>query len=254
MPERSRVATAENAPEKVTAKFEGFSPYQKERVSEHIQSIGLPADNIETVAYRPNQKGQEAVLGSYQPHDGTLTLYKSLDKLPPIAQHGTIVHELAHSSSPLDPNNERFYGSEESIDTARNHAVAVAKQSELTGKFLNGYQAYLYRELKAKRVDQARFIEETYAIMMELRFTNPHHLQPVETAQKKQLAKMRERQDPEALSFEPVNISQGVDRTISALIPGLETKSDIDEHADNLRKNILAQGKLLPSKAYLHLL
>src|SRR3989344_2620903 len=107
------ITNTEKGERNIEAEFVGFSPEQVDRITTHIENIGLPVDNISTVVYRPNQKGEEKVLGSYEPYDGTFTLYKSLDELPPVAQHGTIVHELAHSSSPFDEKNQKFYGSPE---------------------------------------------------------------------------------------------------------------------------------------------
>ena len=220
--------------------YTGFSSEQKQRVKNHIESIGFPTDNIQEVVYRQGKKGEENILGSFQPHDGTFTLFKSLDNLPPIAQHATIVHEFAHSLSPFDPKSEKFYGSNQTLKEAKEHAIAVAEQSKITHKYLNGYQAKLHEQLEAGEIDDLRFVEETRAIMMELRFTNPNHLKQVESAQIKALS-----------GGENVSIIDGVDRTISILIPKLQTKEDIDKHINSLKKKVINQGQpILPNQSF----
>lgn len=231
--------------------FIGFSGEQKQRVKTHIESIGFPSDNVREVLYEPGKKGQENLLGSFQPFNGKLTLYKSLEKLPPIAQHETIVHELAHATSPFDPKSEKFYGSSEAVQAAKNHAVAVAEQSKITHIYLNGYQAKLHEQLEADEIDELRFVEETRAIMMGLRFTNPAHLKQVESAQIEKINKIKETH-PEASGLKSVNIIGGVDKTISILIPNLQSKEDIDKHVEGLKRKVLEQGRpLLPNQTFL---
>src|SRR3990167_8977292 len=250
MTERVRVAVREKSLE---APFIGFTPEQTQRVRSHIENTGLPLNNIERVIYRPGRRGEENILGSFQPYDGTLTIYKSIDKLPPIAQHGTIVHELAHGSSPLDERNERLYGSSEAINTAREHAIAVSRQSLETDRYLNGYQAYLAKQLKSGQIDQSRFVEETHAILVELRFNNPERLSDVGTQQKKQATKMGK----DAVDLITSNKDaasgyvSGVDRTLVSLIEGLNSKKDIDRHVNNLKGSIVKGGRpILPKKQF----
>jgi len=155
--------------------YVGLSREQQKRIKTHAECIGFPLGNVHELVYTEGKEGQENVLGSYEPFDGKLTLYKSLDNLPPIAQHGTIVHELAHSVSPFDPKSEKLYQTNAALEQAKTHASAVAEQSKITGVYLNGYQAKLHEQLEAGEIDNSRFVEETRAIMMELRFTNPKH-------------------------------------------------------------------------------
>jgi len=235
---------------KVEITYTGLSKEQQRKVSTHIESIGFPLDNVKKVIYRPGKEGEENILGSFQPNEGTLTLYKSLDKLPPIAQHGTIVHELAHSVSPFDPKNEKFYGSKKAVEQSKKHAVEVAQASADSGKYLNGYQANLHQQLEAGEIDPMRFVEETRAIMMELRFNNPKHLQQVEKAQQKTLAKIN-KSNPNAQVNQDINITDGVDESIFALIPSLKSKGDIDRHVNNLKNNLVRQGQpILPNRNY----
>lgn len=223
------------------AEFVGFTPDQVKSVKKHFEATGLPLENIETVVYKKNQKGEENVLGSFQPTERTVTLYKDLNKLPPIAQHGTIVHEQSHSVSPLNPENQRFYGSIESFERAREHAIAVSKQSLETRKFINGYHAFLAKQLEAGQIDTGRFVEETSAILMETRFNNAEHLKQVNEAQKNKAG------------ANAVDIISGVDETLISLIPQVNSKEDLDEHIEQLKKKVLSQGKPVLSNQHLPL-
>ena len=242
MIERQIVQSKESARRSLDAPFVGFTPEQADRITAHIENIGLPVDNIGTVVYRPNQKGEEKVLGSFEPYDGTFTLYKSLDELPPVAQHGTIVHDLAHSSSPLDEKNQKFYGSPESMAQSREHAQAVSKQSLETGRWLNGYQAYLAKQLEAGQINIDRFVEETHAILIELRFNNFEHLREVNDTQKAQVKKMTG-------SEKSVDIVSGVDNTLIKLIPQVNSKEELDKHVNSLKEELIAKRQpLLPNQ------
>lgn len=249
------------SPNKLRAEFAGFSQNQEKTVREEIENIGLPLNNIKKVAYAPNQKGEENILGSFQPFSGELTLYKSLENLPLIAQQGTMIHEISHSASPLDPENTKLFKSRDEAKIARKNVIGVARQSVITRKYLNGYQAYLHKQLEAGEIDLGRFVEETHAIMMELRFTNPKHLKEVETAQHKALKKVNIN-NKDGLAFLPVALLtsekeaergnlQGADRTIANLIPNLKTKEDIDKHVSNLRQHLRERQKpILPNHQF----
>ena len=242
MRERLYIRSKESTRRTLDAPFVGFTPEQADRITTHIENIGLPVDNISTVVYRPNQKGENNVLGSYEPNDGIFTLYKSLDELPPVAQHGTIVHELAHSSSPFDEKNQRFYGSPESMTKAREQVQAVSKQSLETGRYLNGYQAYLAKQLEAGQINIDRFVEETHAILIELRFNNFEHLKQVNEAQKAQVNKMNG-------SEKFVDILSGVDSTLISLIPQVNSKEELDKHVNSLKQTLIAKRQpLLPNQ------
>ncbi len=256
MPERS--AYAPELPQKLEAEFSGFTPDQQEAVEETIESTGFPTDNVNLVDYKEAKRGEEDILGTFELYYGKLSLYKSLEKLPLIAQGGTVAHEMAHSVSPLNDKNDRLFGGREQREAARDHVAAIAGQSIATRTYLNGYQAHLHRQLEADEIDESRFVEETFAIMVELRFTNPEHLKEVEKAQ---IAALKEinKGNKERPAIMPVALMtggeaqrgsvSGIDRTISNLIPALKTKEDIDAHVANFRRKLLERGKpMLPNQ------
>lgn len=181
MSERS--AYAPEIPQKSRVEFIGFSPEQKQLVSRGVEDIGMPTDNIKKFRSKKPPKGEEKIRGSYQPDIEEVTLYEPPKEEPPVAQQDTLVHEISHSNSPFNPRNESVYGGQQEQARARIHVISIAKQSVATRTYLNGYQAYLHQQLERKEIDFGRFVEETHAIMVELRFTNPKHLAEVEKAQ-----------------------------------------------------------------------
>ncbi len=225
--------------------FEGFTSEQEKKVNNQLRTIGLPLDNVTRIRYRPNQKGTENVLGSFKPYDGVFTLYKSLEKFPPVAQLGTMIHELTHASSPFDTKNENLYGGKESMKQSRNFVLAIAQQTDITRKYLNGYHAYLHEQLLKGQIDKRRFVEETHAILVEQRFVNPAHLGQVEAAQHK---KMKEK------GIEPVHLVSkqkygkevalsGLDANIMKLIPGMKNYDDLENHIKKVRESVAPAGK-----------
>lgn len=244
-------------PQKLEAEFSGFTPDQETHVRQGIEDIGMPTDNIKKFTSKKPRRGEEKLRGTYQPDNEELSLYEPPKEEPPVAQQDTLVHEISHSNTPFNPKNERLFGNREELEITRNHIIAVAKQSTLTRKYLNGYQAYLHQQLEAGKIDSARFVEETHAIMVELRFTNPKHLEEVEKAQLAAIKKMNRNNQgsavmPVAIMTSDVEAQRGnlvgVDRTISRLIPKLKTKEDIDNHVARVRQNFLKRGPIFPNQ------
>jgi len=151
---------------------------------------------------------------------------------------GTIVHEQTHALTPFKSENEAFYGSEEAIMEARFHAIRVALQSLGTEKYLNGYHAKLAAALKTGEINEALFIEETNAIMTELRFTNPNHLRQVEEAQINQVARLK-RLGKIDQSYQATNIFDGVDCNLLAFMPQVTNKEELNDHIESLRNSLL---------------
>lgn len=236
MAERQPVPQPETIRQNFTAEFSGFTDDQTRRVKTRMENFGLPLQNIEKVAYQPNDRGQEGLVGSYQPYTGEMVYYKSLEKLPAIAQDGVMLHETAHSSSPFEEKNIFLYGSVEAATKARAHTEAVAKQSLETNTYLNGYQAALAEKLKSQEIDERRFLEETFAILVELRFTNPKHLEQVQESLNKK-------------TKDAVDINSGIDQALISLMPEINSQEQLDEHINKLRQQVVKTNKpILPNE------
>lgn len=162
--------------QKLEAKYVGFNEKQKKFVSEFIEEMGYPTQLLDTVAYEPNKKGFEDLLGTWEPFKGKMTLYKSLEKLPMVAQVRTIIHEGRHMVSPRDARNDESYGGRHNRLTALARQDIMASQAKRAGVFLNGYHEMLFNELQKGTIDEARYAEETDAIAAELLFGNPQQL------------------------------------------------------------------------------
>ncbi|KKR51323.1 MAG: hypothetical protein UT84_C0001G0008 [Candidatus Curtissbacteria bacterium GW2011_GWA1_40_16] len=254
MPERLRQTP--ESPYELNAEFIGFTKDQEKRARQYIQDLGMPAQNIKRVVYREARRGEEDILGTWELYNGTLTFYKNLERFPPIAQLKTVAHEQSHSVSSLDPKNEKLYGGRQEQLIAARHIEAVANQSIITRKYLNGYQAHLHRQYERDEIDFTRFAEETQAIMMELRFTNPEHLEKIQKAQFVQIRKINSKHQGPAIMPVAIMTTEaqaqkglvGVDRTLSKLIPHLQTKADIDSHVAEVRRKFLERGPIFPNR------
>lgn len=135
--------------------------------------------------------------------------------MPEIAQHGVIAHELAHANSPTREENDRLYGSREKREKSLDFVKKVAEQTTKTRTFLNPYHKYLFRQLEKGSITFDRFVEETHAILIELKFTNPNHLQQVEEAQRNKLISRYGEGSSEVKTAVP--IFEGVGEIISNL-------------------------------------
>lgn len=206
--------------------IEGFTSDREVFVRGMLEKIGLPLDRVSKITFKPNTSKTENVLGSAHRTTGEVTFFKRMEGIPEIAQVGTAAHELAHVNSFYIEENVNAYGGERNMEKARGNAILVAAQTAMSHKFLNGYHKALYQEF-IKRADdvvaQEKFIEETNAIMIELRFTNPKHLEEVLKAQDKD-------------SYE--SILTQIDKTLLDLMPNLnQSKENLNRHIANLRRS-----------------
>lgn len=230
--------------------FEGFTPKGEVWARSAIERIGLPTNNVTSVTYRPNERGRENVLGQAHWDTGELRAYKSISDHPEIAQISVLAHELAHHATPWHDKNQSLYGESQFISAqemrhAREHSLAIAEQSRLTGIFLNGYHKELFRRLDAGELSPARFIEETQAIMVSERFGNPNHLRQVQESQRKEIERLQMNNKTE---WEYVSITAteeelkyewvgpvGIDRSLIALMNGVSISKQLNNHIEDLR-------------------
>ncbi|KKR11931.1 MAG: hypothetical protein UT39_C0002G0112 [Candidatus Woesebacteria bacterium GW2011_GWA1_39_21] len=228
--------------------FEGFSNKQESWIKKQVEGIGLPTDNIKTVTYAENSPRETTTLGSANLLIGEYRLYKSLTnpKLPERAQEGTMIHELLHMCDPFSHVHPKdfkdVYATHEDREHARRHAEAVAKQSAETHVFLNGYHKALFKSFENGDIDKERFLMETHAIMGELRFTNPKHLEQVESSQQKKLQKLgKENEFVQIMSHEGDGKPVGIDRTLVSLIKDVLNQEQLDGHINMVSNSFSKQ-------------
>lgn len=188
-----------------------------------VESVGLPLNNVSRISFKQESAHNSLAVGSVHMETGELTFYKRMEGLPEIAQLGVAVHELAHENDPHDGKNSELYGSVEQMERTAQNVSLVAEQTQETHLYLNGYHRMLCKALEAGDIDKERFLQETHAIIIELRFTNPRHLENVLRLQNSETADQ---------------ILQEVDTTLLTLMPHLENPVQLNEHITSLRRSL----------------
>lgn len=198
-------------------KIKGFSSKQDTLfVRRAIESTGLPIENI------PKIKFVGALTDAYasvNTETNEMSFHLNFERLPRAAQFRVITHELAHECEPDKDENIRLYGSEENMQKALENVKKVANQTKETHIFLDGTHKQNVESLEAGKIDEKKFLEETYADLIEHRYTKPKHLREV-----------LERQNAETAD----EILNQLDDTLLALIPHLKSREELDVHITNL--------------------
>jgi predicted metal-dependent hydrolase len=188
-----------------------------------VESVGLPLDNVSRITFQEasaQDTVSSGVLGSVHLETGELSFYKRLEGLPEIAQLGVAAHELAHENDPHKKENAKLYGSKENMQRTADNVKKLADQTKETQVFMNWYHKFLYQQLEAGNIDDQRFLRETHAIMIELRYTNPTHLQEVLVSQNKETAN---------------EIFEQLDNTLLTLMPHLNnSRYELNKHITSL--------------------
>jgi hypothetical protein len=185
-----------------------------------IESAGLPIDNIPEIRF---VSIRTKALASTDPETGRMSFHLDYERLPRVAQFGVIVHELAHECEPDKDKNIRLYGSKENMQRAFENAKRVAGQTTETQVFMDPAYKGSFEEMQAGKIDEERFLQETHATMIELRYTDPKHLREVLESQNKETAE---------------EILNELDDTILMLNPHLKSREELDMHITNLHSYI----------------
>lgn len=190
-----------------------------------VESVGLPLNNVSRITFQEasaQDTVNSGVLGSVHMETGELSFYKRMEGLPEIAQLGVATHELAHENDPHKKENANLYGSEERMNRTAENVKKLAEQTKESKVFMNWYHKFLFENLQKGEIDETRFLRETHAIMVELRYTNPKHLEEVLESQNKETA---------------IQIMTELDNTLLALMPHLRDKNELDSHIQNLKSS-----------------
>lgn len=189
-----------------------------------VEAVGLPLNNVSKITFKESSAQDtvnSGVLGSVHLETGELSFYKRLEGLPEIAQLGVAAHELAHENDPHKKENAALYGSEQNMQRTADNVKALADQTKESRVFMNWYHKFLFQQLEAGKIDEPRFLRETHAIMIELRYTNPKHLEEVLESQNRKTS---------------TQILDELDSTLLSLMPHLRDKADLNQHISNLRR------------------
>ncbi len=227
----------------------GFTPEQHAQTISEIVDIGLPVNNLQSLARKPNIRGEETHLGSWWSHFGEFSLYDLLDRKFPEQRVETIAHESMHANTPLAKENDHLFGGEVERLDAEEHVLAVADQSLSTGIHLDGYHKALMDKYRRGDIDRDTFNEETSAIMAEMALTNRAGLEDVQARQhkavddKNRISALQGRptdQKVDLITIDGGEDSQltGVDKTLVKLLEGVSTYSELVDHVHNLKMSL----------------
>lgn len=241
---------------------EGFASAEHQEVVGHIAAIGFPLDNFNNLSHRPNVGEEEHTLASWgvgTENYGEFTIYDLHHRQHPEERLRTIGHESMHANTPLDGKNAHLYGGEAERLEAVRFVEALAEQSLLTGKWLNGYHKSLAQKYNADKTakNHAIFVEETSAITAELALSNRGHLRQVEDAQHKKMddltraARAQGKPEPAPkvalLSSEGRDGSvrvEGIDRTLIKLLHGVDDYHSLMQRINSLKARFYPEESL----------
>lgn len=238
---------------------EGFTPSQRRQTVDDIVVAAFPVDNIQRLQRRPSRLSDELTLGSWGVGDenyGEFTVYQVLDWLPREHTGETVTHESSHVNSPFDPNNARFYGGERQRQEAARFAERLAQQSVDTNRYLDPYHRNLARLLKAEKIEEERFKEETWAIACQHALTDRAHLLQVQDAQRASLER-RQRGGLLPQNYEFTELMShrtpdgrvelgGVDKPLVRLLHGVNDYNGLMRHVQKLKTHFSGPAKERP--------
>lgn len=181
-------------------KLDSITYERSDRVIDHVlPRVGYSPDT--NAAVRRQQDGSFKM--TFQKRLPPFHSEKSKDLKEKDRVRGTFIHEIAHLNSPYDRAKDKNL-SEEERETAKREAAfvdAVVKQCLTTGIFLNQYHLQLQDELVGgvlswmeamtdmPPLPLSRFREETWAILVQMRYSEPDKLRDIEERQKRKLKK-----------------------------------------------------------------
>jgi hypothetical protein len=220
--------------------FRGFSENQQNSVKNIADSVGFYRAGIKSFVHGGTRHIPGGEVGGWFDF-GRKELALADGALRHEGQMGSVtIHELTHAGSPFVNKEARDYyiatKGYELFNEATMGVVKAAQQSFVTGTYLNGYHKWLGNQLKFNQIDPAQFIEETSAILAEIRITNPMHLQQVNEAQTNKL--LRNGVHPNQIT----DLVKASNLQMNLMMDGLDTHDHkyIEAHLEQVRGGIKA--------------
>lgn len=221
--------------------FDGFDNATLEQVSQITAECGLPLSQIRKIKLHKGfiRQGEERAptIARYDARTGILTI--STEAFVPRERlMRALVHEIAHSCTPLkiprdDVSVIAFPGEEKTAEFIR----SVISQTLETRIFINDEHAYVHKQYVAGELSFYDFAEETWAILVDQRYTNPSHLRQIDEAQRKSMDQRGKKSlAVSLLSSEGSKKAIGIDTIVMEKI-GLRSKNpaSLDQHISNFR-------------------
>jgi hypothetical protein len=211
----------------------------------NMEATGLPLVNVKAVNRLIDLAGATGaspviMLGGFHLLDHTMRFNDMyMDTMRKEQHAGVIVHELAHANSPLDSSLNHVYGSPEDIREAQSIVTNIGLQSLITGKYFSKYHKVLARQYKAGLIPLDKYLEEAFAVTVEMRFKNRNHLLQVSEAQQKILRRRFGKNSPfVSVTSRPNSTPEGIDKVLLKILPSnIRTVNDIDAHIEGYIKN-----------------
>lgn len=229
------------SPNTLNASIESTYESQSENIQDMFKALGFDTRNIKEVKFggnidSPFGNKRGFVAGMFDKSKGLFQVTEH-GTVHPEGLLATFIHENAHAASPFINLSIRnaLLSSEKGIEfqelTKQMNLLAI--QSIETQKFFNGYHRLLFENLSAQKIDFAHFMEETSAILMEMRYTNPKHLVIVG----EQMYKHRLRTGTMDKFVNPIAVSN---KQIYVMTPGLKHSdhNSIEEHIAKVKKDL----------------
>lgn len=210
-----------------------------------IESSGLPLTNIKAVKRYFDLESilggaPITLLGGFHLVEHTLELNDAQLNMMRKEQHaGILIHELAHANSPLDAQLNHVYGSPENIKEAQSIVTSIGLQSLVTGKYFSKYHKMMAKQYKAGLIPLDRYLEEAFAITVEMRYKNRNHLLQVSEAQRNIMRRRFGKSSPFiAVTSNQNSKPEGIDKVLLRILPShIKTVNDIDVHVSDYIKN-----------------
>jgi len=215
-------------------KFSGGTAEQQRRVSAIVTQSGLSLENVKKIIITEPGLREKLLLGDPEntiggfSHATKILILKgeALNESSDTELRNLIVHELAHANSPFDKNS-KLYGSRAERLKARGIVMQIAKALEAANESLDEYHETLRQSSKLskllhpfKSIGKNRLHEETWAILVAMRYTNPEGLRRIEElmqeAHEKKIIKLR--RPPKLLTDNESETPQGIDVALMSLL------------------------------------
>lgn len=228
--------------------FEDFDDTRLAQVRKIIGECGLPLSQIRTISLRKGfieQDGERPpTIARYDAQTGVLAI--STEAFVPTGRLiRALVHETAHSYTPLKISRNKdsviaIPGEEKTTEFVR----AVALQASETKIFINNEHAYVHTQYTSGKLSFYDFVEETWAILVDQRYTDPDHLRQVDDAQRKAM-NAQGKKDTAVSLLSPLGAKKatGIDAIVIEKI-GLSSKNPaaLERHIVDFRSAVTAKG------------
>ena len=250
------------------SKITGFSEKTRTKIKRILEESGLPLTTVRSVkllspymmailklltegkkrAYKLLHQSSGA---RYNLVTSTIGIYhgvlsESKDESIPEWKFVTfIIHELAHANSPhrkWRKSNRELYGSKNAMDQNARIVRGIANQCLATDVFLNDYHTRLATQYRQGLLRRWQYYEETWAILVQLRYLEPERLRQVENSHR-EIHSTNQVEAPFVKLLGDTQTAEGIDRILLHLMRDtVRDTNELDAHITNYRNSFNLDG------------